>query len=66
MDKTTSRLEFNNNKGNKSNKEYKVKVIWNSAVYTKEMQDHLSELYYLVLWKGYPEEDNTWESVSII
>lgn len=59
VDKATSQLEFDDNKGNKNSKEYKVKVIWDSAVYAKEAEDHLPELYYLVLWKGYLEEENT-------
>ena len=25
---------------------------------------HLPRLYYLVFWKGYPEEKNTWEPYS--
>ena len=41
--------------------EYKVEAIWESEVYTKEADRHLSQLYYLVVWKSYPEEENTWE-----
>ena len=38
------------------NKEYKVEAIWDSAVYARKSEsDHLSGLYYLVSWKGYPE-----------
>ena len=40
------------------NKEYKVKAICDSAVYAKESAGHLPGLYYLVSWKGYPEEEN--------
>ena len=52
--------------GNNS-KEYKVETIWDSAVYTRESElGHLPSLYYLVSWKGYPEEENTWEPASAI
>ena len=48
-------------------KEYEVEAIWDSAVYTMELEsDHLPKLYYLVAWKGYPEEQNIWEPVSAI
>ena len=41
-------------------KEYEVEAIRDSTVYARESQsDHLPELYYLVSWKGYPEEENT-------
>ena len=40
-------------------KEYKVDGIWDSAIYSKESAGQLLGLYYLVLWKGYPEEENT-------
>ena len=39
--------------------EYEVDGIWDSAVYAKESAEQLPGLYYLVLWKGYPEEENT-------
>ena len=42
-------------------KEYEVEAIRDSAVYAKEADGHLPGLYYLVAWKGYPEEENTWE-----
>ncbi len=53
-----SRLKFEN-EGN--SKEYKVEAICDNAVYAKESDSghHLPGLYYLVLWKGYPEEKNT-------
>ena len=48
------------------NKEYEVEPIIDSAVYAKEAEGHLSGLYYLVSWKGYPEEESTWEPSSIV
>ena len=40
-------------------KEYKVEAIQDSAVYARELESsHLLDLYYLVSWKEYPEEDN--------
>ena len=40
--------------------EYEVEGIRDSAVYAKESATgHLPGLYYLVSWKGYPEEENT-------
>ena len=45
-----------------NNKEYKMEAIWDSAVYVRESESgHLPDLYYLVSWKGYLEEENTWE-----
>ncbi len=41
--------------------EYKVEAICDNAVYVKESEGHLLGLYYMVLWKDYPEEENTWE-----
>ena len=46
--------------------EYKVEAIRDSAVYARESEGHLSGLYYLVSWKGYPEEKNTWEPASAV
>ena len=48
-------------------KEYKIEAIWDSAVYaSKSESGQLPGLYYLVVWKGYPEEENTWEPLSIV
>lgn len=50
------------------NKDYEVKAIYDSGVYDKESDSshHLLDFYYLVLWKSYPREKNTWESVSAV
>ena len=49
-----------------NNKEYKVDGIWDNAVYAKELAGQLPGLYYLVLWKGYPKEENTWKPTLAI
>ena len=45
--------------GNKDREKYKMEPIWDNVVYTKESKDHLPGLYYLIAWKGYPEEKST-------
>ena len=51
----------------RKDKEYEVNSIWDSAVYAKESTTgQLPGLYYLVLWKGYPEEENIWKPVLVI
>ena len=53
--------------GNEDSKEYKVEAIWDNAVYANKSESgHLPGLYYLVAWKGYPEEENTWEPSSAV
>ena len=47
-------------------KEYEVNGIWDSTVYARESAGQLPGLYYLVSWKGYPEEENTWEPALAI
>ena len=48
-------------------KEYEVEAIWDSAVYARESESgYLPGLYYLVSWKRYLEEENTWEPASMI
>ena len=49
-----------------NNKEYKMEAIQDSAVSAKETDRHLPGLYYLVAWKSYPEEKNTWELFSAV
>ncbi len=52
-------------KGN--SEEYKVETICDSKVYAKESDSgQLPSLYYLVLWKDYLEEENTWEPTSAV
>ena len=52
--------------GNDSGK-YEVEAIWDSAVYARESESgHLPGLYYLISWKGYLEEENTWKPASAV
>lgn len=44
MDKTKARLEF----GSNNDEEYEVEVIYDSAVYARELGDYLPNLYNLV------------------
>ncbi len=62
VDKPTSRLEFEN----ESDEEYEIEAIRDSAVYASESEGYLLSLYYLVSWKGYPKEKNTWEPASAV
>ncbi len=48
------------------NKEYEVIAIIDSAVYGQQVNDQMLGLYHLVLWKDYPEEENTWEPSSAV
>ncbi len=41
------------------NKEYEIKAIIDSAVYDQQTNNQMPGLYYLILWKGYLEEENT-------
>ena len=40
-------------------KEYEIKAIIDSVVYGQQANNNqMPSFYYLVLWKGYPEEEN--------
>ena len=63
VDENVTKLEFDPGES----EENKVEVIQNSAVYAMELESgHLPGLYYLVAWKDYPEEKNTWEPFSAV
>lgn len=48
-------------------KEYKVEGIWDNTFYAKELVvDYLPDFYYLISWKGYLKEENTWEPTLAI
>ena len=49
-----------------NSKEYEIEAIWGSAVYARELEGHLLRFYYLVAWKGYSKEENTWEPISAV
>lgn len=50
-----------------NNKEYKVKAIIDNAVHSVELNNPMSDLYFLVLWKNYSEEESTWKpSLAVI
>ena len=62
VDKIMSRLEIKNDSGSK---EYKVKAFCNRKFYATEFDNshYLPGFYYLILWKGYPKEKNTWKPI---
>ena len=59
-----TQLDFKFEAGN--DKKYKVDSIRDSVVYAKKLAGQIQRLYYLVLWKGYPQEKNTWVSTLAI
>ena len=56
LDEITTQLKF---EASDNGKEYEVEPIWNSAVYASKLEGYLPGFYYLVLWKGYSEKENT-------
>lgn len=50
----------------REDKEYKIKVIKDNAIYDKAVKGQVSGLYYIVSWKSYLEDENTWESAFVI
>lgn len=62
VDENTIELDTGGN-----NKEYQFEAIWDNAIYANEStKGYLPELYYLVSWKSYPEEENSWERLLAI
>ena len=50
-----------------NSEEYKVEAIWNNAVYASKLESgQLRGLYYLVVWKGDSEEENTWKPLLAV
>ena len=51
-----------------NSKEYEVERIHDSKVYAQKLDNghHSPGLYYLVLWKDYPKEENIWEPILAI
>ena len=65
VDEEVRQMEFD--AGDDESGEYEVETIRDSAVYARESESsHLPGPYYLVSWKGYPEEENTWEPASAV
>ena len=65
MEEEVKQIEFD--AGNDDSREYKVEIIQNSAIYARESElGHLLGLYYLVSWKRYLEEKNTWKPASVV
>ena len=65
VDEEVRQMEFD--AGDDESGEYEVEAIRDSAVYARESKSgHLPGLYYLVSWKGYSEEENTWELASAV
>ena len=68
MDKALPKLEKNLEFEAIGNKKYKVKAIIDSVVYNQQINNsnQMPGFYYLILWKNYPEEKNTWEPSSVV
>ena len=62
VDEKMTELDFE--AGN--SKDYEVEAIQDSAIHAKESENHPLGLYYLITWKGYPEEENIWKLVLAV
>ena len=63
-EKTAEQLEF---EAGGNNQEYEIEEICDNAVYARESEaGYLPGLYYLVSWKGYPEDKSTLEPASAV
>ena len=62
VDEKVTALEFEAG----DSKKYKIEAIWDNAVYANKAKGHLPGLYYLVAWKRYFEEENTWKLSSVV
>ena len=63
VDENTTELDI----GKNDSGEYKLEAIRDSTLYARESESgHLPGLYYLVFWKRYLEEKNTWEPASAV
>ena len=61
VDKLVTNLKTGNSK------EYEIEAIWDSTVYVKKSESgQLPGLYYLISWKGYPKEKNTWKPLLAV
>lgn len=48
------------------NKEYIVKIVIDSTVDIKEVNNQMLGLYYLVMLKNHPKKENIWKSLVIL
>lgn len=63
MDDSITQLEV---EGNNSNK-YEIEKIQDSTVYARKLKGHhLLGFDYLVSWKCYFKEKNTWDLMSMV
>ncbi len=56
IDKTTFQLKF---EANNKNKKYKVKRIWDSAMYVRGSGDHLQSFIYRFCKKAIPKKKSS-------
>ena len=65
VDEEVRQIEFD--AGDNDSGKYEVEAIWDSAVHLRESKSgHLPGLYYLISWKRYLEEENTWKSLLVV